>query len=62
MCVLSRPAYPLRPSGHGETLSRPVPLYRFGVLNGIPRLLAGTPTAPPSLHAFDVSNPHQEAA
>jgi hypothetical protein len=52
---------PATPAGHGVTLSRPVPLSRIGALNWHPRLLAGTPMVPPSLLAFDVSNPHQEA-
>jgi hypothetical protein len=29
VCVLSRPAYPLRPAGLGGTLSHPVPLSRI---------------------------------
>jgi hypothetical protein len=48
VCVHVPPRFPLRPTGHAGTLSRPVPLSRLGILGGRRCL--------PALPALDVLN------
>ena len=61
VCVPVPPRFPLRPAGHGGTLSRPVPLSRPGPLKEEPHLL-DRPSRPPRFYSRLVFlSQHQEA-